>query len=149
MFSATHAYAQGVSDAKVAFLGKLYDKYIKGDLGPFLSTLGSGSPAMAGIAGAAGQAIDTPPEGSKILRSLGVGGGAAIANSLVHPVAQIVAATAVASLGLNPASGWTTLLRETISDIPTGIAQSFAAKKGRGAAEHVEKFLKEKGTRIP
>jgi len=152
------AYTAGSDDAKVAFLGELYRKYIKGDTGPILGSILTGDPISAGIAGAAGQAVDTPPGGSKILRSLGVGGGAAIANALVNPVADFVATAVVSSLGIPirapifsagkmPNIGW--LLQDTLRMLPTGAAQMFAASKGRDAAGHVEKFLKSKGTRVP
>ena len=144
-----HAYAAGSDAAKVAFFGELYEKYIKGNVGPFAGSLFTRSPLSAGLAGAAGQAIDTPPEGSKILRGLGVGGGAALANVLVNPVATMVAAGIVSHMGLDPGSVLTPLIQEGLRDIPTGLAQGFAASKGRDAAEHVEKFLKAKGTRIP
>ena len=143
------AYDAGCEAAKVAFFGELYDKYVKGNLGPLHSTFVTRNPAFAGVAGAAGQALDTPPEGSTILRSLGVGGGSAAANALVNPVAKIVAATVVSSMGLNPASQWTGLLQEGLRELPTGLAQSFAATKGRDAAIHAEKALRSKGLRIP
>jgi hypothetical protein len=158
MSFAQRAYLAGSDDAKVAFLGELYRKHIKGETGPLLGSLLTEDPLSAGLAGAAGQAIDTPPGGSKILRSLGVGGGAALANALVNPVANIVATAVVSALGLPirapvfsagkmPNVGW--LLKDTLRMLPTGAAQMFAASKGRDAAEHVEKFLKTKGTRIP
>jgi len=149
MSLAQRAYTAGSDDAKVAFLGELYRRYIKGDVGPLASSFATGGPLSAGLVGAAGQAVDTPPEGSKILRGLGVGGGAALANVLVNPVATMVAAGVVSHLGLNPSSVLTPLIQEGLRDLPTGLAQGFAASKGRDAAEHVEKFLKTKGTRIP
>jgi len=126
-----------------------YDKHIKGNLGPLTASLFTANPYQAGAAGAVGQAFDTPPGGSKILRSLGVGGGAAIANALVNPVAKIVASTIASSLGINAASGGGTLFTGILRDFPTGMAQMWAAEKGRGAAEHVEKLLQTKGTRTP
>jgi len=149
MVTARVAYVSGVSDAKLAFFGELYDQHLKGNLGPFFGSLVTGSPAAAGIVGAAAQGVDTPPEGSMLLRSLGVGGGAAIANRLVNPIATFVASAVVSSLGLNPASFGTKLLAEGIRDIPTGLAQGFAATKGRDAAQGIEKFLKTKGMSLP
>ena len=151
MLTSTHAYRVydiGVTDAKVAFFGELYDKHLKGNLGPVASSLFTGSPASAGVAGSVGQAFDTPPGGSVLLRSLGVGGGAALANALVNPVAKIVASAAASSLGINPASGGGALFTDILRDLPTSAAQMWAAQKGRGVAEHAEKFLQSKGMRV-
>jgi len=155
-----HAYSLGASDAKVAFFGELYEKHIKGDLGPFASGLFVGSPLSAAAAGAAGQALDTPAGGSKILRSIGVGAGAAAANKVVSPIANFVAHAVM--MGLNPilyslpvlgyppvAAAISQLLGTAIHEIPTGIAQSYAATKGRAAAQHLEKFLQKKDVRVP
>lgn len=143
-----HAYAAGSDDAKVAFFGELYNKYIKGDVGPLLAGAAMQPPHEAAIAGGVGQLLDTPPGGSKILRSLGVAGGAVAGSALIMPVANIVAKAVMATSGLNPEGAGAVLLRGLMG-IPPSLGVSYAARKGRDAAEHVEKFLKSKGTRIP
>jgi hypothetical protein len=149
MSIARHAYDSGSADAKLAFFGELYNKYVKGDTGPMAAGLLTGHPLLAGLAGAAGQAVDTPPGGSKILRSLGVGGGAALANKLLGSTATLVAAGAVSAMGLTQGTLLTNLVQEGLRDIPLGLAQGFAASKGRDLAERAETFLKAKDTRVP
>ena len=149
-------YTVGVETAKIAFLGELYNRYIKGNLGPLAGSLTTYSPSAAGLAGSLGQSIDTPPGGSKILRSIGVGGGAALANALVAPVAGYVADAVIAATGLPipavasqgvPSPGG--LLHSLLRDAPTSLAQAFVARKGRDAAESLEQFLRKKDVRIP
>ena len=139
------AYSTGQQDAAASLLGKLYDRHIKGDLGPLASSFITSSPHGAALAGGVVQAIDTPPEGSRILRSLGVAGGGALGNKLVASTASAVASAIVSALGL-PSTG---LLHMFLRGIPTGAAQHFLAAKGRDAAKYLETRLKEKGVEIP
>jgi len=148
MSLASRAYVAGCDDAKVAFLGELYKKYLKGEVGPLLAGAAMYPARDAAIAGGVGQLLDTPPGGSKILRGLGVAGGAAAGSALIMPVANIIAKTVMASSGLDPEGAGAVLLRGLMG-IPPSLGISYAASKGRDAAQHVEKFLKAKGTRIP
>lgn len=144
----TLAYVAGQQAAKVAFLSELQEK-VRGNVGPLVSSFFTKNPWRAGAAGAGAQLADTPPGESKILQALGVGGGAAVANAIVNPLAKIVATAAVSALGLDPSSGWTKLLHGALTELPTGAAQKFVATKGRDAAKHLDNFLKAKGTRVP
>jgi hypothetical protein len=144
-----HAYRAGQEDAKMAFLGELYQKHIKGGLGPLMGGLFTANPLQAGLAGAVGQALDAPTGGSKILQSLGVAGGAAVANSLVHPIVSAIVDATASAVGIAPISRTGHLLIQAVKDIPTALAQTYAAGKGRSAATHVDQLLQAKGTRIP
>lgn len=137
------AYKAGHERAKAAFLGELYSKYIKGDVGPLLGSVFTKSPLHAGAAGALGQALDTEPGGSKILQSAGVAGGAAAANALVGPIAQAVASAVASATGAPP------MVQTIIADIATGGAQSAGAKGSRHLAKKLDQFLKTKGVRVP
>jgi len=139
------AYAAGQQDARTSFLGKLYHKYLKGNLGPFASSFVTSGPGSAALAGGLVQAIDTPPGGSRILRSLGVAGGGALGNKLVSSTAGAVATAVLSAMGL-PTTG---LLHMLLHGIPTGAAQSFLAGKGRDVAKHLETQLKNNGMEIP
>lgn len=145
----TSAYLAGQADAKVAFLGELYDQHIKGSLGPLMGGLFTANPLQAGLAGAVGQALDTPPGGSKILQSIGVAGGAAAANALVHPIVSAIVDATASAVGIAPISQTSRMIVQAVKDIPTALAQTYAAGKGRDAATHVDQFLKAKGSRIP
>lgn len=143
------AYRAGQEDAKVAFLGELYQKHIKGNLGPLMGGLFTANPLHAGLAGAVGQALDTQAGGSKILQSLGVAGGAAAASSIVHPIVSAIVDATASAVGIAPISRTSKLLIQAVKDIPSALAQTYAAGKGRDAATHVDELLQAKGTRIP
>jgi len=142
------AYNDGCEAAKVAFFGELYDKHIKGNIGPLAAGLLTSDPVSAGLGGMVGQLADTPPEGSHTIRALGIGAGAAGANLIARPVMNAVLGgivTAVGGIG-HPMAQMALL---SAMEIPTSIAQTYAASLGRKGAVHAENYLKEKGINIP
>lgn len=148
------AYAQGATAAKLAFNAEDFVREAHRNFGPYMSSFFTGNPIAAGFAGGLGEALDTKKrKGSPLLRSLGVGLGAAATNVLVSPVANIVAHAVVQALGLPirgvgvggkilPSGGW--LLHSLLHSIPTGAAQTYGATKGRDAAIYLEDRYKRK-----
>lgn len=147
-------YDAGREAAKVAFFGELYDQVLKGRAGPIAGGLITSHPLAAGGAGAIGSLLDDNTSGDfsrrhKALRAVGVGGGSALMNALVHPVAKIVAAAVVSKLPISPSGEGARLLKDLLAAVPTGAAQQFVASKGQSAADHIEKSLKKKEEKKP
>ena len=152
------AYDQGCFAAKTAFSVEDFVHSVKGHVGPLLSSFFTGHPLTAGLSGAAGQVIDqTPPGGSRLIRSAGVGLGAAGANALVGPVAGFLADAVVSAMGLKvvPPGAKHMLgsagrvIHSLIRNVPTGIAQTYAGEAGRDTAIGLEQFLKKKDMTLP
>jgi hypothetical protein len=142
------AYSEGQDAAKLAFFGELYDKHIKGNMGPLAAGLFTSDPVSAGLGGMVGQLADTPPEGSHTLRALGIGAGAAGANLIAAPIMNKVLGAIVSAVG-GVGHPVAQMALTSAMSIPTSIAQSYAAGLGRRGAVHAENYLKEKGVNIP
>lgn len=140
---AAFAYSAGQRAAKVAFLGELYDKHIKGDVGPLASGIFTKNPLLAGGVGGLGQALDSAPGESRLLSSLGVAGGAGIANAVASPIAKVIANVVAKATGAPP------VVEDLLSALPTSLAQTAGARGGRHAARKLDQFMKDKKEKAP